>query len=178
MDAPAISTESKNTGLMTLSENQGAMNVFQPPKLTEFVDMIDLMGKISERAAEDRSAGLGSGGAMQTSGQQAGSQGDASARDAAIAVLPAAPTMKQKLVSHIHAEIHSLNKRASSLSRRDAKGSAYELNELYKKIRTLSNLIAQILEASADIIRRFYIALFVDHQPILTGDSPVAGSGK
>lgn len=168
MDAPKANPE-RQTSLMTVDESPQV--VFQPQKLTEIVEMIDLMGRISERMGEDRSGDMGAAGAQGT-GQQ-GQQTQTSARDAAIASLPATPAMQQKLVAHIRSEMYTLDKQARKLARAGGKGSAYNLNELYRKMRRLSALIEEIIEASADMIRRFYIAMFVDQQPLLMSEGGV-----
>ncbi len=164
MSAMNTSNEQQSSTIMEV-DNSPAF-VFQPQKLTEIVSMIDLMGSISERVREDASGDMGgsSGGAAATQG--AGSK-SASARDIALANLPMPQVMQGKLIGHIRGEIKTLDRQIGSIARSNAKGSAYMLSELYKKIRRLSSLIDEILQASADMVRRFYVAVFVDKQPIL-----------
>ncbi len=138
--------------------------VFQPQKLTEIVEMIDLMGKISERMGEDRSGDMGGQGGSSTTG--AGQQKATTTRDDLIAGVPGGPIMQQKLVAHIHQEIHALNKEARKLSRSNRRGAAFLLTEVYKKIRHLSSLIEEILMAGADVVKRFYVAVFIDKQSL------------
>lgn len=158
------SAEQGSSNTSTLAEGAQTV-VFQPHKLTEIVEMIDLMGKISTRAAEDRSQDMGSG--AQTGGAQQAGTGQQSARDLAIANLPAAEQMQQKLVKHIRSEMRTLNSQARAAARSNATGSAYLLNELYRKIRRLSGLIEELLQASIEVIKRFYIAVFIDNQPLI-----------
>ena len=142
--------------------------VFQPQKLTEIVDMIDLMGSISERVREDNSGDMGGAGGGTAGGAQggAGAKG-ASPRDVALANLPIPQVMQEKLIRHVKGEIRSLEKQVGSMSRKNAKGSAFLLTEIYRKIRRMHAMIDEILQASADMARRLYIALFVDRQPLL-----------
>lgn len=149
---------------MNVLDESAPSVVFQPPKLTEVVEMINLMGKISTRAAEDRSRDMGSAGGQGKAQQSGGQQ---SFRDQAIASLPAPEQMQRKLVSHIQGEIRSLSRQARSIARSNRAGSAYLLSELYRKIRRLSTLIEELLQASIEVIKRFYIAVFIDNQPLI-----------
>ncbi|MBI1813168.1 hypothetical protein HY285_04800 [Candidatus Peregrinibacteria bacterium] len=142
--------------------------VSQPAKLTELNDLLlsleNLDRRVSERTAEDRSADLGGAGAG-TTGQQ-GTSG-ASARDQAIANIPAEAVIKKKLEQHITGEIKSLRALARRASRTSRPGGAHSLNQIYARIRRLNALLAEILEASLDLLRRLFIRVFIDHQPIL-----------
>ncbi len=161
----------------TLMKTDGPieLRVFQPAKLTEIVEMIDLMGQVSERIREDSSGDWGGAGAVGVATQRG--QGGASARDLAIAKLPEAPVMQRRLIAHIKGEIKKLDRQARSLARARAKGSAYFLSEIYKKIRRFSVLIEELTVATIEVIRRFYIAVFIDHQPLLVGELSTARSG-
>lgn len=165
MSSVNASPEKGGGSLVSIEGETQAPEVFQPQKLTEIVEMIDLMGKISERVGEDRSGDTGNMGSGQA-GTQTGQQTGSSTRDEQIATIPAMPVMQQKLVSHIRSEIAQMNREARKLAKSNRKGSAFLLTEIYKNIRRLSSLISEILEASADVIRRFYIALFIDKQSI------------
>ncbi len=127
--------------------------------------MIDLMGRISERIREDNSRDMG-GAATAAAKAKSGSSG-ATFRDQAIANLPAPLVMQQRLVQHIQKEMEVLGRQAHSLAHAAQRGAAFALNELYRKIRRLSLLMEEIIRASAELIRRFYIAVFIDNQPIL-----------
>jgi hypothetical protein len=167
---PALksSPEASNSVSATTEQAEGPAVVFQPQKLTEIVEMIDLMGRISERVREDNSqdaSGAGSGGGG-TQGKK-GKGATASTRDQAIANLPAPLVMQQRLVKHIQKEIDTLSAQASAVARAAQRGSAYAMNELYKKVRRLYALMEEIIHASLEVIQRFYIAVFIDKQPIL-----------
>ncbi|MFA4875625.1 MAG: hypothetical protein WC690_09840, partial [bacterium] len=94
--------------------------------------------------------------------------------DQAIANVPAPGVMQQKLISHLEKEIAAIEKQAIHLARSRRRGSAYLLSELYRKIRRLTAIIADLLEASAEMIKRFYVSVFIDRQPlVVTGGSLV-----
>lgn len=151
--------------------------IFQPKKLKEVVEIVDLMGNISSRVREDSSGDLGGGGtgASGTQGQQGGGQQGTSARDQAIAKAPPIPIMKKKLTKHLELEVRTMQRQAMLLSRSGRRGSAYLLTELYKKIRRISMLISELANASAAMIRRFYIAVFIDRQPLVVPGGTLIG---
>lgn len=153
---------------MERSESAPA-RVFQPHALKEIVEIIDLMGNVASRVREDKSGDLGAGGSTATTGA---AQTGSSARDQAIANVPAPEVMQQKLVAHLEKELKSVEKQARKLARSRKRGSAFMLSELYKNIHRLTALIADLLQASAEIIKRFYISVFIDRQPlVVTGGS-------
>ena len=45
-------------------------------------------------------------------------------------------------------------------------GSAYALSQLYAKIRHLNALLADLLEASYDVLKRLFVKVFIDKQAI------------
>ncbi len=161
---PVNASADKQSTALTEADNAPAF-VFQPQKLTEIVEMIDLMGAISERVREDKSGDMG--GASGSTGKTGAKT--QSPRDIALANLPAPEAMQNKLVRHIKSEIRSLSRKAKSLASSSAKGAAYSLSEMYKKIRRLHAIMDEILQSSAEIIRRFYVAVFIDNQPIVGG---------
>jgi hypothetical protein len=153
----------------TKSIETARLIVRQPGKLQELTNLLEtfenLNARVSERTSEDRSSDLGSAGAGATAGQQ-GQQGT-SARDLAIKNLPAAAMMQQQLARHIQKETRKLERLARKVSRSSAPGSAHKLNELYAKIRRMNALIHDILEASLEVLKRFFVRVFIDNQPIL-----------
>ena len=172
MDALKKSVESQGSAVMERAE-AGQIRVFQPQSLKEIVDIIDLTGNVATRVREDKSRDLGSGGAGSAAATGTGQTGS-TARDQAIANVPVPQVMRQKLVSHLEKELVTVEQQARKLSRSGKKGSAYMLSELYKKIHRLTSLIADLLEASAVVIKRFYISVFIDRQPlVVTGGSLV-----
>ena len=168
------SRSEKSSGSMTKVSERAVNVVFQPQKLKEVVDIIDLMGNIASRVREDHSQDMGVAGAAATGGAQAQGATGTSARDEAIANAPPFPIMQKKLITHLEKEIHTMERRARKLSRSNARGSAFLLTELYKKIRRLTSLLGDIIRASAEIIKRYYVSVFIDRQPmVVTGGSIV-----
>ncbi len=75
--------------------------------------------------------------------------------------------MRDRLSQHIRQETRKLERLAKAAARSVQPGAAYTLNELYAKIRRLQALIAEILQASIDVLKRLFIRVFIDQQPIL-----------
>ena len=165
----ATSPSSEKPKLMTKGLEKSAA-VLQPrkmqPELQPFVDQLLLeVGNISETMQEDRSGDLGaSGGGTQAQGAQQTAQ---SRRAQLIANPPAPAVIQQELKKHIAKEIKQLSRKAKTLARANHPGAAFSLNEIYAKIRRLNSLLAEILEASYDVLKRLFIKVFVDNQPIL-----------
>ncbi len=176
MQMPTLknSPEQSNVQSSSVEQAEGPAVVFQPQKLTEIVEMIDLMGRISERVREDNSQDAGGGGSSGAAAKKGQAGSGVSPRDQAIANLPAPLVMQQRLVKHIQKEIDTLASQASGLSNSTKRGAAFALNELYKKIRRLHNLMEEIINASLELIQRFYIAVFIDKQPILVSGNTFA----
>ncbi len=87
--------------------------VTQPAKLNELMEVINVMGAISEKIAEQR---------PMASSMQSDSSGSAkataqSARDIAIANLPEAPVMQKNLISHIQKEIKTLEREVKLIAK-------------------------------------------------------------
>lgn len=167
--SPALSS-SADKGLTSMkSVETGRLIVRQPGKLQELTNLLEtfenLNTRVSERTGEDRSGDLGGAGAGATGGQQ-GTQG-VTARDLAIQNVPVPGIMQKKLTQHIRAETRKLERLAQQVSRSTAPGSAHKLNELYAKIRRLNSLVYDILEASMEVLKRFFVRVFIDNQPIL-----------
>ncbi len=173
MDALTSGTESAPRSITKVSE-QAPNVVFQPQKLKEVVEIIDLMGNIASRVREDNSGDMGSGSSGTTGQGQQGTTGT-STRDDAIAKAPPFPIMQKKLVHHLEIERKSIERQARAIARSKKEGSAYLLNELYKKLRSLTALISSLLHASAEVIKRFYISVFIDKQPIVVSGGELEG---
>ncbi|MSR67581.1 hypothetical protein EXS65_02020 [Candidatus Peribacteria bacterium] len=150
------------------SPNVISDKVFQPPKLREIVEVIDLMGTVASRVREDKRGDLPVTGTA-AAGTGTGQTGT-TARDEAIAKIPTPEIMQQKLVEHIRKEVRTVEKQAKKLGRSQSPGSAYLLSELYRKIRRLSSLISELLAASTEMIKRFYVSIFIDRHPIIVSD--------
>lgn len=170
MDTVSAKSEKGLMKAKEVAETPAATVVFQPQKLTDVLEMIDLMGTIAERVRDDRSGDAS--GSTGKSGKAAQKAAGVSARDAAINNAPPVPIMQQKLKVHIAKEIRALKRQASLLSHSRARGSAYLLNEIYRKIRRLTALTRELLKASAEVIRRFFISVFIDGQPIVVSSTP------
>lgn len=106
----------------------------------------------------------GTGGAVATSTQ---GQTGTSARDQAIANLPPATIMQRDLEKHIREEVKKLRKQALKISRMNKPGAAFHLNQLYTRIHRLNALLAEIVGASYDALKRMFVRVFVDRQTIL-----------
>ena len=153
-------------------ETSNYLRVTQPAKMKAVEDMLNLLDtiesvpqKVSEMTGEDRSSDMGGGGMARSGGSQ---QSQVSPRDQAIAAMPTeAPVLRLKLKEHIEEEIKELRKAAHHHKRTSAPGGAYKLNELYARIRRLNTLLSSLVEASMDVLRKFYIRVFVDRQAIL-----------
>lgn len=169
MDGLSVTAETLSASSGNTSETAPGQ-VFQPPKLREIVEVIDLMGTVAMRVREDSSGDMGGGG---SAGQaQTGGATGTSARDDAIKNAPIPAVMQQKLITHLNEEIKRVEQQAKTLMRSNRRGSAFLLSDLYRKIRRLTALISDILSASADMIKRFYISVFIDRQPlVVTGGS-------
>lgn len=142
--------------------------VTQPPKMKELGQLLEtldgLAQRVSERNSEDASGDLGGSGSV---GGQTG-QRRASSRDVAIALMPTAPVvLQQKLAEHIEQEVRKLERELRALKRVTKAGGAFEMNELYRRIRKLRSLLRELMEASVDLLKRLYIRVFVDKQSIL-----------
>ena len=139
--------------------------VTQPEKmqgLDGLLETISLMDKISENMGEDRSGDMGGGG---TQGSAKKKDDTVSVRASALANLPDTPEMRKHLSGYIQKEIKSLRKEVRKKTFRASKpGSAYQINELYKKIRRLNSLLSELMETSVDALKRLFIKVFIDKQ--------------
>ena len=160
MDAKNASVENANIDRTQVSESV-PNQVFQPPQLKDIIDVIDLMGTVSSRVREDNIQDL-----PTTKKSSASTTTAISAREEAIAKLPEPLVMQQKLIAELESEIAQVEKQARALAKSKKKGSAYLLTELYRKIRRLSSMISSIMDASTDLMKRFYISVFIDRQAL------------
>lgn len=152
------------------SLEQASANVSQPQKLPHLEGMMELLSeidRISEKTGEDRSGDWsgtspGAGAVARSSGQTG-----MSPRDIAIAGIPAPAAMVKQLEAHVLSEVKELRKEIRTVTKLKSPGGAYRLNELYTKLRRLHALLAELLEASYDVLKRLFIKVFIDKQPIL-----------
>ena len=141
--------------------------VTQPEKmkgLEGLLETISLMDKVSETMGEDHSGDMGGNG---TQGSAKKNDDSVSARAAALANLPDAPEMQRHLKGYIQQEIKTLRKEVRKKTFKAYKpGSAYQINELYKKIRRLNSLLAELMNTSMDALKRLFIKVFIDKQAL------------
>jgi len=131
--------------------------------LMETIETIEAVPtRVSEMTGEDRSSDMGGGG-----GSAAGQTKRQSPRDKAIANLPSAEVMQRKIAQHIQKEVKELEALAKQAKKTTKPGGAYYLNELYKRIRRLNSLLAELFEASVDVLKRIYVKVFVDKQSVI-----------
>lgn len=133
------------------------------PVLGAFLEEINKISESSQSGPGEQWSGGGTG--MATAQQTRGT--GPSARDFAIANLPPQAQMQAKLEEHIRIEIKNLRKQAKHIARLSSPGAAYHINHLYARIRHLNALLAELLEASFDVIKRLFIRVFVDKQNIV-----------
>lgn len=147
--------------------------VIQPHKRTdELQGFLDQLGSISEtapaRAGENLPAASGGQQAAASTGQAGQAQPARSWRDDAIAQMPQDDRVLQReIAKHIQTEVKKLRKEARKIARVSGAGNAYHLNILYSKIHRMSAMLASLLEAGTDMLKKLYIRIFVDKQPIL-----------
>ncbi len=142
--------------------------VRQPAKLAELSKLLEtfenLDARVSERTGEDRSGDMGAGGGVAGSAQ---GDDDTSPRAKAIRDLPAPAVLRERLQTHIGKEVQKLDREAKMLARSGKPGSAYKLNTLYARMRRLNALLFDLWEAAEEVLRRLFIRVFIDEQPIL-----------
>ena len=152
---------------LSLSVESSKLIVEQPAKLKELATLLEtfenLNARVSERTGEDVSSDLGAAG-VAARGQ---SGGYVSPRDQAIAAIPAEVVMREQLVKHIEAEVKELEHLASSIRRAARPGVAYRVNQLYARIRRLNSLLAEIFEASIEVLKRLFVRVFIDKQSVI-----------
>ncbi len=163
-----MANPSPEKGLTTVSPVEtNKLIVRQPAKLAELGKLLEtfenLNARVSERAGEDSSGDMG--GAAMGAGQ--GDDSQASPRDIAIKNIPPEAVMKEKLAHHIGKEVQKLEKLTRGIARSTKPGAAYKLNQLYARIRRLNSLLAEITEAAYEVLRRLFIRVFIDQQPVV-----------
>ncbi len=142
--------------------------VLQPVRLQNFLagleDIITPSENVQVRAGENLPVtGGASGGQAGATAGQAGM----SPRDQAIAAIPVQAVMQKEIATHITEEVKKLRKEAKMVARVTRKGGAYQLNTLYARIHRLNALLSELFEAGLDVVKRLYIRIFIDKQPIL-----------
>lgn len=139
--------------------------VLQPGKAEGLAMLVAEINELpSENTGEDRSGDWS--GATGTAVATTQGTEQSSVRDQAMANLPVPVKMQKALEAHIRAEIKDLRGQAKIITRSRKPGSAYALALLYAKIRHLNALLADLLEASYDVLKRLFVKVFIDKQPI------------
>lgn len=138
--------------------------VTQPDKLGSILDSIN---RITEKTASGPANDGPMGGGTQGSQTGGAKQQGPSPRDQAIAAIPAPMIVQTKLAQHIQKEVRQLRREAGRITRLGQPGSAYQLTILYARIRRLNALLNELFEASFDVLKRLFIRVFIDKQPIL-----------
>jgi len=143
-----------------------ALIVSQPKKLEGLLETLVLLDRVCETVGEDRSGDMG--GAGTGAGQGDDDDQVVSLRELAIANLPDTPVLQRHLKKHIEKEVKKLQKEIKSAARRASKpGAAYKINGLYARIRRLNALLADLFEASHEVLKRLYVKIFVDKQTVI-----------
>ena len=145
--------------------------VRQPTKMRELTSLLEtfenLNARVGERVGEDISGDMGGGGTGGATGGQQGTRA-ASPRDIAIAAITDSPvTLRQQLAAEIQKEVNKLDSQAKQYARSSKPGAAFHLNQVYANIRRLNSLLADLIHASMDVLKRLYIKVFIDKQSIL-----------
>lgn len=143
------------------------LTVKQPERITSLLTVLGDLDRIAERVGEERSQDLGGGGSGAGRGDDAAQSGQVSLRQQAIRSLPPVPVMQKRLIHHLQREVRSLERSARRTAWRVQTGTAYLLTQIYARIRKIQALIADLLDATAEMIQRLYIRLFIDHQQLV-----------
>ena len=151
----------------TSVETSPALIVSQPKKLEGLLETLMLLDKVSETIGEDHSGDMGSGVKGSGNGDD-DSKKKISLREQAIANLPAMPVMQKRLKAHIETEVRRLRREIKHATRKASKpGAACKFNTLYARIRRLNSLLADLFEASQEVLKRLYVKIFVDKQRVI-----------
>ena len=142
--------------------------VLQPVR----IDLTNILNEVNSIIISENSAAKpgeqwsGSGAMQTTGGQQVAGAKQMSPRDQAIAAIPTPPLMQAQLEKHIRTEVEKLHKEARRIAL-SKPGAAHHLNELYARIHKLNKLLSDLFEASVEVLKRVFIRVFIDRQPIL-----------
>lgn len=164
----ALQNAEKSAGGGTLE--QAPAQTAQPQKLPNLSSMAELLGeieKIAETTGEDRSGDWSGTTPGTTAVATGGAITGQSPRDRAIAAIPEVAVMRKELEKHIVTEIKVLRKDIRRITRVRAPGAAFRLNELYTRLRRLNSLLHDLFATSYEVVRRLFVKVFIDKQPIL-----------
>ena len=156
---------SPDTGLSSAPARREGISlvVTQPEKM---IGILEHVNRITEKSASGPAHdGPAGGGAAATQGG-AQTQGP-SPRDQAIANIPLPAVVQAQLAEHIQQEVRMLRREAGKITRMSSPGAAYQLTLIYARIRRLNALLAELIDASLDVLKRLFIRVFIDRQPII-----------
>lgn len=163
MAVPAPSFPEK-TNIAVPIQEQHALIVVQPEKLGNLLDAIENLAGSQETLSERTGENVGSGATPATTWTM--TQTVQSSRDHAIANLPPQKTIQKALHTHINTEVRKLRREASRLTA-SSPGTAHRINQIYANIRRLNKLLGELIHASYETLKHFFIRVFIDKQPIL-----------
>jgi len=138
--------------------------VAQPEKLGSLLDTIESLTNPQDATTEKQ--GENSGGSQTSAATGTTVQTIISSRDQAIANIPPQEKMQQALHKYINAEVRKLRREAALLTI-SRPGTAYRINQIYANIRRLNKLLQELIHASYETVKHFFIRIFIDRQPIL-----------
>lgn len=163
MAVPAPSSPEK-THIAAPIQEQHTLIVAQPEKLGNLLDAIENLTGPRETSSEK--TGENGGGAFSPAAAGTAAHAALSPRDHAIANLPPQEKLQKALRMHIHAEVRKLRREASRLTT-SRPGTAHRINQIYANIRRLNKLLGELLHASYETLKHFFVRVFIDRQPIL-----------
>ncbi len=137
----------------------------QPKHLENILAAIAEVDRVSEKQG-DASSGDWSGAGGQSQQGDNGKSAAAIAREEAIARIPEPMVMQTALQQHIEQEVKTLRRQAQRLTKSSRPGAAFELAQMYAKIRRLNGMILELFDTSIDVLKRLFIRVFIDKQSI------------
>ena len=157
---------SPERGLSAPSGPERSQAVIQPSKAEGLAMLVAEINELPSEASASGPSNDGPAGSGSAAATAQGTQQGTSARDRAIAAIPAPAVMQKQLEAHIRAEVKELRKQTRLIIRSRKPGSAYALAQMYAKIRHLNALLADLFEASYDVLKRLFVKVFVDKQSV------------
>lgn len=146
--------------------NKGTLIVTQPKHLENILAAIAEVDRVSEKQGDASSGDWGGTGGGQGQQGDDGKSAAAIAREEAIARIPEPMVMQSALKQHIEQEVKTLRRQAQRLTKSSRPGAAFELSQMYAKIRRLNGMILELFDASIDVLKRLFIRVFIDKQSI------------
>lgn len=134
----------------------------QSQKLEKLLEEVDAVVTEPEQSGpgEHKAMTAGKGG----SGQKSLASSSLQKQEAP---LPESEVMQQKLNQRIEQEITILRKEANKTSHLKKPGAANKISKLYARIRNLRRLLADISSASYEVVKRLFVRIFINKQPLI-----------